>query len=383
MGCRECFLFPVHLTLPQMQHLHVRQLQPLLFSEIERPKLFNHFPADFVAGRSGNRARPSRTRGNGFCLLFSDQPWNGVLVIGIRNVEGRDLIGRTDSLVDLNIGVDGGSFSERSAVGIVELFPLRGMAQNPPKIDGHLALVPVVLILGRGKPENIGVVRPASPGSRAFLVNFDKPSDFTVDVAPFGSELVPGSVGAVLVHRREELLLDTIPHRILRLLRTFKKEKTVKGIMAALSNMYEKPSAPNKRLPVQWGLMDSLSSRFVISFLARMSEERVLGSHLVNCYMLAENLVIGDFGKVRLADDRPLDVTGMGDMVLQAPVDFWTLKDVTMITALKKKFNFCQAVGRTRTRGEVQRWVVEGCKGKSCHGSWKKERFTVYGRVTI
>ncbi|VFQ73982.1 unnamed protein product [Cuscuta campestris] len=34
--------------------------------------------------------------------------------------------------------------------------------------------------------------------------------------------------------------------------------------------------------------MDSLSIRFVISFLARSSKERVQESHRVNCYMLAE-----------------------------------------------------------------------------------------------
>jgi len=32
------------------------------------------------------------------------------------------------------------------------------------------------------------------------------------------------------------------------------------------------------------------------------------------------NLVIGDFGKVRLADNKTLDVMGMGDIVLKTPV---------------------------------------------------------------
>ncbi|VFQ77094.1 unnamed protein product [Cuscuta campestris] len=49
-----------------------------------------------------------------------------------------------------------------------------------------------------------------------------------------------------------------------------------------------------------------------------------------------QNLVIEDFGKVRLADDRALDVTGMGDMVLKTSVSFWTLKDVKVVPALKK-----------------------------------------------
>jgi len=33
-----------------------------------------------------------------------------------------------------------------------------------------------------------------------------------------------------------------------------------------------------------------------------------------------QNLVIEDFGKVRLADNINLDVTGMGDIVLKTPV---------------------------------------------------------------
>ncbi|VFQ98166.1 unnamed protein product [Cuscuta campestris] len=49
-----------------------------------------------------------------------------------------------------------------------------------------------------------------------------------------------------------------------------------------------------------------------------------------------QNLVVGDFGKVRLADDSALEVTGMGDMVLKTSVGLWTLKDVRVVPALKK-----------------------------------------------
>ena len=49
-----------------------------------------------------------------------------------------------------------------------------------------------------------------------------------------------------------------------------------------------------------------------------------------------QNLVIGDFGKVRLADNKTLDVTGMGDIVLKTPVGFWTLKDVRVVPSLTK-----------------------------------------------
>ena len=49
-----------------------------------------------------------------------------------------------------------------------------------------------------------------------------------------------------------------------------------------------------------------------------------------------QNLVIGDFGKVRLADNRTLDVTGMGDIVLKTSAGFWTLKDVRVVPSLRK-----------------------------------------------
>ncbi|VFQ91536.1 unnamed protein product [Cuscuta campestris] len=54
-----------------------------------------------------------------------------------------------------------------------------------------------------------------------------------------------------------------------------------------------------------------------------------------------QNLVVGDFGKVRLADNRALDVTGMGDIVLKTPVGFWTLKDWKVL-----KGNLVMARGR-------------------------------------
>jgi len=49
-----------------------------------------------------------------------------------------------------------------------------------------------------------------------------------------------------------------------------------------------------------------------------------------------QNLVIGDFGKVRLADNKTLEVTGMGDIVLKTPIGFWTLKDVRVVPSLTK-----------------------------------------------
>jgi len=49
-----------------------------------------------------------------------------------------------------------------------------------------------------------------------------------------------------------------------------------------------------------------------------------------------QNLVIRDFGEIRLADNRILDVTGMGDIVLKTPIGFWTLKDIRVVPSLRK-----------------------------------------------
>ena len=49
-----------------------------------------------------------------------------------------------------------------------------------------------------------------------------------------------------------------------------------------------------------------------------------------------ENLVIENFGKVRLGDNKTLDVTGMGDIVLKTPVGFCTLKDIRVVPSLTK-----------------------------------------------
>ena len=35
-------------------------------------------------------------------------------------------------------------------------------------------------------------------------------------------------------------------------------------------------------------------------------------------------------------DNRTLDVTGMGDIVLKTPVGFWTSKDVRVVPSLRK-----------------------------------------------
>jgi len=75
-----------------------------------------------------------------------------------------------------------------------------------------------------------------------------------------------------------------------------------------------------------------------------------------------QNLVIGDFGKVRLADNITLDVTDMSDIVLKTPVGFWTLKDVRVVPSLKKSLISVRQLdehGHEVKFGNQQRKVVK------------------------
>jgi len=58
--------------------------------------------------------------------------------------------------------------------------------------------------------------------------------------------------------------------------------------------------------------------------------------HATHSSEALQNLVIGDFGMVRLVDNKTLDVRGMGDIVLKTPIGFWTLKDVRVVPSLTK-----------------------------------------------
>ncbi|VFQ79143.1 unnamed protein product [Cuscuta campestris] len=211
------------------------------------------------------------------------------------------------------------------------------------------------------------------------------------------------------------------------------KETTAKGIMEALSNMYEKPSAANKvflirelvntrmkngssvtehinklnsilarllsvgikfddevqallllsSLPDSWsGTVTAVtSSAGPDGFTFEKIRDLVLGKDVrrrisessVDSWVMdsgasfdathsgeaLQNLVVGDFGKVRLADDGALDVTGMGDIVLKTPVGFWTLKDVRVVPALKKSLI------------SVRQLDEQGHEVKFRNGQWK------------
>ncbi|VFQ59432.1 unnamed protein product [Cuscuta campestris] len=169
------------------------------------------------------------------------------------------------------------------------------------------------------------------------------------------------------------------------------KEKTAKGIMDALSNMYEKPSAANKvfliRELVNTKMKEGTSVTEHInklnSILARLLSVGIKFDDEVQALLLLSSLpdswsgtvtaVTGSVGpdgfpfdqirdlvlgedvrrkssgessavkhcRIWLLEtleryDRALDVTGMSDIVLKTPAGFWTLKDVKVVPALKK-----------------------------------------------
>ncbi|KAJ0589930.1 putative RNA-directed DNA polymerase [Helianthus annuus] len=60
--------------------------------------------------------------------------------------------------------------------------------------------------------------------------------------------------------------------------------------------------------------------------------------HAISCPDMVKNLRTGNFGKLRLADDQMLDITGIGDVDLKTSLGtIWTLKDVRVIPNLRRK----------------------------------------------
>jgi len=77
-----------------------------------------------------------------------------------------------------------------------------------------------------------------------------------------------------------------------------------------------------------------------------------------------KNLRTYNFGKVRLANNHSLDITGIGDIDLKTPLGTnWTLKDVRVIPSLRKKLIFIGQLddqGYDVTFGKGQWKVVKG-----------------------
>lgn len=84
-----------------------------------------------------------------------------------------------------------------------------------------------------------------------------------------------------------------------------------------------------------------VSDDALICCVERSVESWVMDSgasfHATPCKDLMLNFRLGNFGKVRLADDETLDIAGMGDINLKTSLGTsWTLKDVRYIPGLKK-----------------------------------------------
>ncbi|VFQ95870.1 unnamed protein product [Cuscuta campestris] len=158
-----------------------------------------------------------------------------------------------------------------------------------------------------------------------------------------------------------------------------RKEKTAKGIIEALSNMYEKPSAAKKvfliRELVNTRIKEGTSVTEHINklnlILTRLVSVKIKFDDELQALLLLSSLpdsCIAESGywrlwKGRLADDRALEVTGMGDMVLRTPVGFWTLKDVIVVPDLKKSLISVRQLNEQEHEvkfGKGQRKVVKG-----------------------
>ncbi|KAE8730942.1 Major allergen Pru ar 1 [Hibiscus syriacus] len=158
------------------------------------------------------------------------------------------------------------------------------------------------------------------------------------------------------------------------------KEKTMVGLMAALSSMYEKPSASNKvhlmrQLKCYCYSSSSSSGNNKLKFddvrdLRQQSiESWILDSgasfHSTPCREIMENYVSDDFGKVHIADDETLKIVGKGDIRLKLPNQTsWMLKGVRHIPGLKRNL-----ISVGQLDGEGYNTTFSGCEWKIIKGA--------------
>ncbi|KAE8690148.1 hypothetical protein F3Y22_tig00110925pilonHSYRG00035 [Hibiscus syriacus] len=213
-------------------------------------------------------------------------------------------------------------------------------------------------------------------------------------------------------------LLDRQALRVIRLTLSrnvafnIAKEKTTAGLMAALSSMYEKPSALNKVHLMSWNAtvtaVSSSSGNSKLKFddvrdlghfkrdcralkkdtgaqeSANMTEETsdamilivnspieswILDSgasfHSTPYLEIMENYVSGDFGKVHLADDETLKIVGKGDIRLKLPNQTtWKLTGVRYILGLKRNL-----ISIGQLDGEGYSTTFSGCEWKITKGA--------------
>ena len=100
-----------------------------------------------------------------------------------------------------------------------------------------------------------------------------------------------------------------------------------------------KPQAAKKEVN---NVSSEESGDFLICCVENSVESWIMDSgasfHAVSCPDMVKNLQTGNLGKVRLADDQVLDITGIGDVDLKTSIGTtWTLKDVRVIPNLRRK----------------------------------------------
>ena len=100
-----------------------------------------------------------------------------------------------------------------------------------------------------------------------------------------------------------------------------------------------KPKAEKKEVN---NVSSEESGDYLICCVENSMESWIMDSgasfHAVSCPDMVKNLQKGNLGKVRLADDQVLDITGIGDVDLKTSMGTtWTLKDVRVIPSLRRK----------------------------------------------
>jgi len=110
-----------------------------------------------------------------------------------------------------------------------------------------------------------------------------------------------------------------------------------------------------------------VSEDALICFIENSTESWILdsGTSLHDTYStkMMKNIRTGNFGKVRLADHRTLDITGLGDIDIKTSMGTtWTLRDVRVIPSLKKMLIYAGQLDDQRYRiilGDGQWKVVK------------------------
>ncbi|KAE8729558.1 hypothetical protein F3Y22_tig00003507pilonHSYRG00010 [Hibiscus syriacus] len=192
-------------------------------------------------------------------------------------------------------------------------------------------------------------------------------------------------------------LLDRQALRVIRLTLSrnvaFKivKEKTLRGLMAALSSMYEKPSASNKvhlmrqlfNLRIAEGVSVAQHLNELNTITTQLSSVKIefddevrasfllsplldrASFHATPCQEIIENYASGYFGNVHLADDETLKIVEKRGIRLKLPNQTtWNLKRVRHIPGLKKNLI---SVGQLDGEGYCK--TFSGCEWKITKGA--------------